>query len=36
MKQKKDNKMIIFGLIVATLLGFIAIGTIPKKKIINY
>ncbi len=36
MKQKQDNKLIIFGLIVVILLGIVAIGTIPKKENINY
>lgn len=36
MKQKQDNKLIIFGLIVVVVLGIAAIGTIPRKEIINY
>lgn len=36
MKQKKDNKFIIFGLVVVVVLGITAIATIPRKKIINY
>lgn len=36
MKQKQDNKLIIFGIVVVVVLGIIAIGTIPKTEIINY
>lgn len=36
MKQKQDNKLIIFGLIVVVVLGIFAIGTIPRNEEINY
>lgn len=36
MKQKQDNKLIIFGLIVVVVLGVVAIGTIPRNQKINY
>lgn len=36
MEQKKDNKFIIFGLVVVIVLGIIAFSTKPKKEIINY
>lgn len=36
MKQKKDNKLIIFGLIIVVLLALIAFGTREKKEVVNY
>lgn len=36
MKQKQDNKLIFFGFVVVIVLGIAAIGTIPKKEIVNY
>ena len=36
MKQKKDNKLIIFGLIIVVLLALIAFGTREKKEVVIY
>ena len=36
MNRKKDNKLIIFGLIVVVVLAIIAIVTKPTKKVIDY
>ena len=36
MKTKQDNKFIILGVVIVVVLGIYAIGTIPKKEVINY
>lgn len=36
MNKKKDNKLIIFGIIVVVILAIISICTRPKKKDVNY
>ncbi len=36
MKQKKDNKFMIFGVVVVVVLGIVAFSTKPKTEVINY